>query len=203
MCDGGSGDPDVVADRLPGVGAGGRLGHFVMDAVEQLDLRTARVNERSSGSEQYPPGIMLGLLIYSEATGVFGSRRIEHTTFDSVQVRLLCGDTHLITTRPASCDGTTANLVAHGFTQVLELAAHCGVLKVGDVTVAIDRTRVLASASKHAAVSYGHAGDQLQQVEREIAQLMAKAGEEDNRPLQDERARHHARTARLAQTPDP
>lgn len=181
------------------------LVHFMMDAVEQLDLRTARVNERGSGSEQYPPAMMLGLLIYSYATGVFGSRRIEHTTFDSVPVRLLCGDTHPDHDTICAFRRQNRELVAHGFAQVLELAARCGVLKVGDITVAIDGTKVLANASKHAAISYGRAGEQLQQVELEIAQLMAKADGEDNRPLQDgltvqdELTRRHARKAKLAQ----
>lgn len=56
------------------------LVHFVIDAIGELDVRMARVNEQGSGSEQYPPAMMLGLLIYSYATGVFGSRRIEQTT---------------------------------------------------------------------------------------------------------------------------
>jgi transposase len=181
------------------------LVHFMMDAVEQLDLRTARVNERGSGSEQYPPAMMLCLLIYSYATGVFGSRRIEHTTFDSVPVRLLCGDTHPDHDTICAFRRHNRELVACGFAQVLELAARCGVLKVGDITVAIDGTKVLANASKHAAVSYGRAGEQLQQVEVEIAQLMAKADAEDNRPLQDgltvqdELTRRHARKAKLTQ----
>ena len=181
------------------------LVHFMMDAVEQLDLRTARVNERGSGSEQYPPAMMLGLLIYSYATGVFGSRRIEHTTFDSVPVRLLCGDTHPDHDTICAFRRHNRELVAHGFAQVLELAARCGVLKVGDITVAIDGTKVLANASKHAAVSYGRAGEQLQQVELEIEQLMAKADAEDNRPLQhgltvqNELTRRHARKAKLTQ----
>lgn len=181
------------------------LVHFIMEAVEQLDVRTARVNERGSGSAQYPPAMMLGLLIYSYATGVFGSRRIEHTTFDSVPVRLLCGDTHPDHDTICAFRRHNHELVACGFAQVLELAARCGVLKVGDITVAIDGTKVLANASKHAAVSYGRAGEQLQQVELEIAQLLAKADQEDNRPLQDgltvqeELARRHARKAKLTQ----
>ena len=73
---------------------GNHLVHFLLEAVEQLDVRTARVNEQGSGSEQYPPAMMLGLLIYSYATGVFGSRRIEQTTYENVAVRLLCADTH-------------------------------------------------------------------------------------------------------------
>ena len=70
------------------------LVHFVIDAVEQLDLRRARINEQGSGSEQYPPATMLALLVYSYATGTFASRRIEQSTFDNVAVRYLCADTH-------------------------------------------------------------------------------------------------------------
>ena len=70
------------------------LVHFVIDAVEQLDVSAARANERGTGSEQYPPGMLLGLLIYSYATGTFSSRQIERATYENVAVRLLCADTH-------------------------------------------------------------------------------------------------------------
>src|SRR4051794_30448984 len=72
----------------------GHLVHFIMDAVGELDLSAAKVNERGTGNEQYPPGMLLGLLIYSYATGIFSSRQIERMTYDSVPVRLLCADTH-------------------------------------------------------------------------------------------------------------
>jgi len=65
------------------------LVHFVLDAVEALDLRHVKVNTRGTGSEQYPPRTLLALLIYSYATGTFSSRRIEQSTHDSVPVRLL------------------------------------------------------------------------------------------------------------------
>lgn len=57
------------------------LAHFILDAVEELDLRQVKVNTRGTGDAQYPPTMMLGLLIYSYATGSFGSRRIEQSTF--------------------------------------------------------------------------------------------------------------------------
>lgn len=72
---------------------GNPLVHFLIEAVEPLDRRCARVNERGSGRDPYPPAMMLGRLIYSYATEVFGRRRIEQSTYDSVAVRLLCGDT--------------------------------------------------------------------------------------------------------------
>jgi len=71
------------------------LVHFILEAVEQLDVRAARVYERGTGNEQYPPSLLLALLIYSYAAGVFSSRQIERSTYDSVAVRVLCADTHL------------------------------------------------------------------------------------------------------------
>ena len=181
------------------------LVHFVIDAIGELDVRMARVNEQGSGSEQYPPAMMLGLLIYSDATGVFGSRRIEPTTYENVAVRLLCGDTHPDHDTICSFRRQNRELLSRSFAQVLELAARCRVLKVGDLTVAIDGTKVLANASRHSAVSYGRAGEQLRQVELEIEQLLAKAEADDAQPLQDglslegELARRHERKARLQQ----
>jgi len=55
----------------------GHLAHFILDVVEEIDLRQVRVNERGTGSEQYPPRMLLALLLYCYATGVFGSRRID------------------------------------------------------------------------------------------------------------------------------
>ena len=180
------------------------LVHFVIDAVEQLDLRAARINERGSGSEQYPPATMLALLVYSYATGTFASRRIEQSTFDNVAVRYLCADTHPDHDTICAFRRENRALVSAAFAQILELAARSGQLRVGDITVAIDGTKILANASRHSAVSYERAGEQLRQVELEIEQLVAKAEAADSTPLQDgltindELARRHVRKAALA-----
>lgn len=58
--------------------------HFIMDAVDALGLDAARVNESTTGSTRYPPSMMLGLLIYSYATGAFSSRRIERQAYENV-----------------------------------------------------------------------------------------------------------------------
>jgi transposase len=180
------------------------LVHFVIEAVEQLDVRAARVNERGSGSEQYPPATMLSLLVYSYATGTFASRRIEQSTFDNVAVRYLCADTHPDHDTICAFRRENRALLSGAFAQILELAARSGQLRVGDVTVAIDGTKILASASRHSAVSYERAGEQLRQVELEIEQLVAKAEAADSTPLQDgltikgELSRRHVRKAALA-----
>jgi hypothetical protein len=70
------------------------LVHLILAVVEQCDLRLARSNERGSGSEQYPPGMMLALLIYAYSRGVLSSRRIEQLSYESLSVRYLCANTH-------------------------------------------------------------------------------------------------------------
>jgi transposase len=181
------------------------LVHFIMDAVGELDLRLARVNERGTGDAQYPPRMMLGLLIYSYATGVFSSRQIERASYESVATRLLCADTHPDHDTICTFRRENGALLARSFAQVIELAAGCGVFQVGGITVAIDGSKVLASASRHAAVSYERAGAQMQELDLEITQLLAKAEQADATPLEDglsvpqEIERRQERKAKLAQ----
>jgi transposase len=192
--------PPSLRDWLPS----DHLVHVIMDAVEELDLSRAQVNQRGSGNAQYPPGMLLGLLIYSYATGTFSSRQIERNSHDHVPVRYLCGDTH--PDHDTICEFRRRNgeLFAHSFAQVIEMAARSGVLKVGGITVAIDGTKVLANASKHAAVSYGHAGEKMRELDLEIAELMKKAEAADATPLDDglsipeELQRRAERKAKLA-----
>ena len=156
------------------------LVHFVVDAMDAVDTRLAVVNERGTGSQQYPPAMLLALLVYSYATGVFSSRQIERSSYENVAVRLLCADTHSDHDTLCVFRRKNAALLSRAFAQVLELAANCGVLKVGAVTVAIDGTKVLANASKHSAVSHGHAEQKLRELDLEIAELMAKAEQADH-----------------------
>jgi len=161
------------------------LVHFILDAVDGLDLRQVRVNTRGTGSEQYPPKMLLALLIYSYATGTFSSRRIEQSTHDSVPVRLLTADTH--PDHDTICAFRCANqaLLNESFVKVLQLAQQLKLLQFGQITVAADGTKVLASASKHSAVSYERAGEMITQLELEVEQLLAKAEQADATPLQD------------------
>jgi transposase len=161
------------------------LVHFIMEAVGLLDLSTARVNHRGSGSEQYPPSMMLGLLIYCYASGTFSSRRIERLTHENVAVRLLCADRH--PDHDSICTFRRENrvLLESSFHQVLECAARVRMLRVAEVTLALDGTKILASASKHSAVSHGHALKQMVLLEEQIAELLAKADAADSTPLED------------------
>jgi transposase len=159
--------------------------NFIMDAVRLLKLDEARVNHRGTGSEQYPPSMMLGLLIYCYATGTFSSRKIERLTYDSVAVRYLCADTHPdhASICKFRCDNEA--LLNSSFNQVLECAARAKVFKVGDITLAADGTKILANASKHSAVSHGHAVEQMKLLSDEVDELLKKAAQADSTPLQD------------------
>ena len=182
----------------------GHLAHFILDVVEEIDLRQVRVNERGTGSEQYPPRMLLGLLLYCYATGLFSSRRIEQATWDSVPVRLICGDTHPDHDTICTFRRENKALLQETFVRVLELAQALKFLQVGQITVAVDGTKVLANASKHAAVSYEHAGKTIQQLDLEVKELLAKAEQADSRPLEEgltipqEVQRRQERKAKLA-----
>jgi transposase len=69
------------------------LVHFIVDAVEMLDIQKFKVNERGSGDEQYPPEMMLSLLIYCYVTRRMSSRVIEDATYTDIAARYICGNT--------------------------------------------------------------------------------------------------------------
>lgn len=155
----------------------GDMVHFVIEAVEGMRLTTLKVNRRGSGSEQYPPKMMLGLVIYCYANGIFSSRRIERATYRDVGVRYLTGDTH--PDHDTICTFRRENFEAVGeaFVQVLQLARAIGVLKVG--TVSVDGTHIRANASKDKNVRYDRAGELEQQLRSDVEQLLKQAEQTD------------------------
>jgi hypothetical protein len=100
-------------------------------------------------------------------------------------VRLICGDTHPDHDTICTFRRENKALLQETFVRVLELAQELKFLQVGQITVAVDGTKVMAQASKHAAVSYEHAGKTIEQLDREIKELLAKAEQADRTPLQD------------------
>lgn len=157
--------------------------HFFIEAVEMLDLKKFAVNNRGSGSAQYPPSMMLTLLIYCYATGRFSSREIEQSSYYDVAVRYICGgDKH--PDHDTICTFRLKNRDAfkEAFVKVLMIAQELGYLKkVGGVS--IDGTKIKANASKHSAVSYKRAGKMIEQLELEIEELIRKSEEIDSAPL--------------------
>ena len=179
------------------------LARFVVEVVDGLDLSAMSNRYRGSGSASYHPKVLLSLLIYGYATGVFSSRKLERATYDSVAFRFIAANDHPDHDTIANFRRRFLKEIEALFVQVLLLAREMGVLKMG--TVALDGTKIHANASRHSALSYEHAGKIERQLKAEVADLMAKAEAADRADVPDgmsipeELARREARLAKLAE----
>ncbi|MEE8502060.1 MAG: IS1182 family transposase [Kiloniellales bacterium] len=177
------------------------LAHFVIEAVERVEMSAFKVNHLGTESAQYHPRMMLALLIYCYANGIFSSRRIERATHRDIGVRFVAANTHPDhdTIATFRCENLAA--FAESFLQVLLLAKELKLVKVG--LVSVDGSKFEASASKHRSVTYERAGDLVDQLKLEIAALMERAEaadgdrEDDPQALPKEIARREALRDRL------
>jgi transposase len=149
------------------------LARLILEAVELCDLREAPRNGRGSGSAQYPPMMMLALLIYSYAAGTFSSRRIERATYDSVATRYLCGNHHPDHDTIATFRRQNGALFARCFATVVALAREAGVLRLG--AISIDGTRLGGAASKRSVRTLEQIEAELQELEKQGTTLLAQA----------------------------
>src|SRR3954464_4637452 len=188
--------------RLRDVLPASHLARFVADLVAQLDLSAFYARYGTRGGIPYAPEILLGLLFYGYATGVFSSRQIEQATHDQAPFRFLAGNTHPDHDTLAHFRLAFLDLLPAVFTQLLLLAQTAGVLRLG--TISLDGTKVHADASKSKAVSYARLLELEERLAREVTDLLARAAAADQTPLPDglvladEVADRTARLARLA-----
>ncbi len=179
------------------------LARFVVEVIEGLDLTAMAKAYRGSGSASYHPSMLLGLVVYGYATGVFSSRALERATYDSVAFRFIAANDHPDHDTIATFRRRFLSEIEGLFVQVLLLAREAGVLKLG--TVALDGTKVHAHASRHSALSYGYAGKLEAQLQAEVAELMTVAEAADTADVPDgmsvpeELARRQTRLARIAE----
>lgn len=144
----------------------GHLAYFISDLLEELDLSAFYAPYQGDGRRKAPfePMLMLKVLIYGYATGVFSSRKIARKLEEDVAFRVLAADN--FPKHRTICDFRQRHLADFKaiFVQVLEITRQAGLLRLG--TVAIDGTKLRANASKHKAMSY----KRLQAEERRLAQ---------------------------------
>ena len=145
------------------------LAHVVIEAVERVDLGAFKVNRRGSGSAQYHPRMMLALLIYCYANGIFSSRRIERATRRDLGVRFVAANSHPDHDTIATFRRENLGAVAESFLQVLLLAKELKLVKLG--VVSVDGSKFDANASKHRSVGYDRAGELIDRLRLEIADL--------------------------------
>jgi transposase/IS5 family transposase len=159
------------------------LARFMVEVIDGLDLRAMSGSYRGSGSASYHPAMLLGILVYGYATGVFSSRKLERATYDSVAFRFIAANDHPDHDTIAAFRRRFLKEIEVLFVQVLLLAREMGVLKMG--TVALDGTKIHANASRHSALSYEHAGKIEAQLKAEVAELMVKAEAADAADIPD------------------
>jgi transposase len=190
--------PAAPQDWLPP----GHLAHFINDTVEALNVKAFYARYEGGGSRNQPfhPAMMVKVLVYAYATGVFSSRKIERRLHEDLAFRLLAAGN--FPRHRTICDFRALHLkeLADLFVQVVKLAREMGLVKLG--TVAIDGTKVKANASRHKAMSYERMKQAEAEIKAQIDALLARAKSTDeaeiNEPELDLPAEIERREVRLA-----
>lgn len=191
--------PPSVQDWLPE----SHLARYVVDVVEGLDLSELERAYAGRGSAAYHPALLLSLLIYGYATGTHSSRKIERATYDSLAFRFIACDQHPDHDTLALFRRRFGEQFAAIFVQVLQVARENQLSRFG--TVSLDGTKIHANASKHSALSYGHAEKIEAQLKAEVQEMLelAEAADQSSVPdgvsLPDEISRREERLAAIAQ----
>lgn len=163
--------PPSPKDWLPK----GHLAYFISDMVERLDLRAFYARYAGDGRRNQPfePRMMVKVLLYGYATGVFSSRKVARKLQEDVAFRVLAAGN--FPAHRTLCDFRREHLAEFEdlFVQVVRVAKETGLVKLG--TLAIDGTKIRAHASKHKAMSYGRMKDEEKRLKEEIHDLVAKA----------------------------
>ena len=181
------------------------LARFVVDVIALLDLSAIYARYAAVGGEAIAPEILLGLLFYAYATGLFSSRKIERATYESIPVRFVAGGWHPDHDTIAHFRKTFLAEIQELFVQILLLAQAAQVLKLGNIS--LDGSKIHADASKSQAVSYKRLLELEVQIRQEVSELLTLGERADQGELQlpddlvipDELALREERLTNLAQ----
>ena len=171
--------PPSIEDWLPQ----GHLARFVVEIVERLDLRSLTESYAGRGSQPHNPAMLVALLFYGYAVGIFSSRKLERGTYDSVALRYIATNQHPDHDTIANFRKWFLKELTGLFVQILLVARQMGVLKLGNVS--LDGSKVKANASKHKALSYEYACKLEAQLKSEVADLLKKAEAADRTDIPD------------------
>ena len=160
------------------------LARFVVAIIALLDLSCIYVQYGAHGGEPYAPEILLGLLLYGYATGVFSARKIEKATYESIPFRFIAGGWHPDHDTIANFRKVFLSEIAKLFIQVLLIAKVAGVLKLGNIS--LDGSKIHADASKSKAVSYKRLIKLEKRLSAEVKELLALSEQADQSELPEE-----------------
>ncbi len=163
--------PNALQDWLPE----DHLAYYISDVIDSLDLRAFHARYEGGGPRNQPfhPAMMVKVLVYGYATGVFSSRKIGRKLHEDVAFRVLGAGN--FPAHRTICDFRALHLkeLSALLVQVVKLARECGLVKLG--TIAIDGTKVKANASRHKAMSYERMQRAEQELRGQIDALLARA----------------------------
>ena len=157
------------------------LARFVVDTIGQLDLSPIYKRYSAEGGEAIAPEVMLGVLFYGYATGVFSSRRLEKGTYENIPMRYVAGGLHPDHDTIAHFRKTFLIEMEELFVQILLLAEAVGVLQLGNLS--IDGSKIHADASKSKAVSYKRLLEIQSQLRREVQELIELGEQADQQEV--------------------
>lgn len=157
------------------------LARFVVRVVAQLDLTPILCQYSALGAPPYAPEILLALLFYGYATGVFSSRKIEKATFESIPFRFIAGNLHPDHDTIADFRKTFLPEIQALFAEILLLAREAGQLELGNIS--LDGSKIHADASKSKAVSYKRLLELKTLLQQEVQELLALGEQADQAEL--------------------
>jgi len=180
------------------------LARFVVSVISLLDLESLYRQYANVGGKAIAPEVLLGLLVYGYASGVFSSRKIERATYENLAFQLVAGGLHPDHDTIANFRKTFLAQIQDLFVQVLLLAQEVGVLKVGNIS--LDGSKLHADASKSKAVSHKRLLQLEARLRAEVHELLSLGESADQGEvvlpgglvIQDEITRRQLRLENLA-----
>lgn len=172
--------PYDVEDWLPE----NHLARFIVEIVSMLDFKHIYQQYKGVGSRAYDPRMLLSLLFYGYSTGVFSSRKIENSTYDSVAFRFIAGNHHPDHDTISAFRKRFLPEIKIWFKEILLIGKEMNLVKMGNIY--IDGTKVQANASRHKAMSYEYMNKLEKQLEEEIETLLDLANKQDEKESNSE-----------------
>ena len=155
------------------------LAHHISDLVDGLDLTAFYAPYAGDGRRNapYAPRMMVKVLLYAYATGVFSSRGIARKLEEDVAFRVLGAGN--FPQHRMLCEFRRRHLsdFKELFIEVVRVARELGLARFGKLS--IDGTKVRANASKRKAMSYGRMAKEERRLRGEIEALLGAAGATD------------------------
>lgn len=160
--------------------------YLMLDILEEIDVSAIEEMYRQKdprGTRPYAPKMMVGLLLYGYSVGIHSSRKLEKATYEDIPFRVLTAGNHPDHTRISEFRRKHLDELEDLFVQVFQICQRMGLVELGNV--ALDGTKVQASASKHKAMSYERMLKEEERLREEIEAMLDEAEATDRE--EDER----------------